>query len=230
MRIIFERDRHWTCVVLLVAGLLAALAGGCGDKKLKYPTCGKDKDCREGEHCVNKRCQQCGQDDHCASGQVCKLGACVADPDAVSEVDPRSQPGYCDRNEDCEDDEDCVENKCQRPWMNETDPNLDCALTTVYFDFDDASVRPEARETLSGTAQCIQKAPPARGVFIEGHTDASGTEEYNIALSERRAQTVADYLARLGVDPARFHVVPKGETVPAGAGEDRDRRVEFKWK
>jgi outer membrane protein OmpA-like peptidoglycan-associated protein len=63
-----------------------------------------------------------------------------------------------------------------------------------------------------------------------GHTDASGTDEYNIALSERRAQTVADYLARLGVDPAKLQVVPKGETDPSGQGDDKDRRVEFQWR
>ena len=63
-----------------------------------------------------------------------------------------------------------------------------------------------------------------------GHTDPSGTDEYNIALSERRAQTVADYLARLGIDPARLQVVPKGETEPTWLGDDKDRRVEFQWR
>ena len=75
---------------------------------------------------------------------------------------------------------------------------------------------------------CIDKNK-AKNVFVIGHTDTSGTEEYNIALSERRAQTVADYLARLGTDPARMQVVPKGETEPTGLGDDKDRRVEFQW-
>jgi len=69
-----------------------------------------------------------------------------------------------------------------------------------------------------------------KGVLVIGHTDTSGTEEYNIALSERRAQQVADYLARLGTDPAKLQVVPKGETEPTGNGDDKDRRVEFKWR
>ena len=67
-------------------------------------------------------------------------------------------------------------------------------------------------------------------VFVFGHTDTSGTEEYNIALSERRAQSAADYLSRLGADPAKMQVVPKGETEPSGLGDDKDRRVELKWR
>ena len=67
-------------------------------------------------------------------------------------------------------------------------------------------------------------------MFLFGHTDTSGTEEYNIALSERRAQSVADYLSRLGSDPAKMQVVPKGETEPTGLGDDKDRRVEFNWR
>ena len=75
----------------------------------------------------------------------------------------------------------------------------------------------------------IEKTP-GKNVYVMGHTDPSGTDEYNIALSERRAQTVADYLARLGIDPARLQVVPKGETEPTGLGDDKDRRVEFQWR
>ena len=77
------------------------------------------------------------------------------------------------------------------------------------------------------------QSAPGRGVFLNGHTDPRGTEEYNIALSERRAQTVADYLARLGIDPARFRVVPRGETQATGTSESgwsRDRRVEIEWQ
>ena len=73
------------------------------------------------------------------------------------------------------------------------------------------------------------EATKAKSVYLVGHTDTSGTEEYNIALSERRAQSVADYLSRLGTDPARMQVVPKGETEPTGLGDDKDRRVEFQW-
>ena len=85
------------------------------------------------------------------------------------------------------------------------------------------------RDRLDANAACIEKSN-GKNVFLVGHTDTSGTEEYNIALSERRAQSVADYLARLGTDPARMQVVPKGETELTGLGDDKDRRVEFQWR
>ena len=107
---------------------------------------------------------------------------------------------------------------------------MTCELKTVYFDFDQAAIREDARGLLTSNAECIRQAPANRVVNVEGHTDQEGTEEYNIALSERRAQSVADYLARLGTDPAKMQVVPKGETEPSGLGDDKDRRVEFKWK
>ena len=84
------------------------------------------------------------------------------------------------------------------------------------------------RDRLDADSACINKTK-GKNVFVVGHTDTSGTEEYNIALSERRAQAAADYLARLGTDPARMQVVPNGETEPTGLGDDKDRRVEFQW-
>jgi outer membrane protein OmpA-like peptidoglycan-associated protein len=98
----------------------------------------------------------------------------------------------------------------------------------VYFAFDDSAILESEKTRLGGNQECIEKAK-GKAVLLVGHTDTSGTEEYNIALSERRAQSVADYLARLGTDPARMQVVPKGETEPTGMGDDKDRRVEFQW-
>ena len=99
----------------------------------------------------------------------------------------------------------------------------------MYFGYDDDRIQPSEGDRLAGNAQCIEQNTGTM-VLVVGHTDTSGTEEYNIALSERRAQSVADYLSRLGTDPARMQVVPKGETEPTGLGDDRDRRVEFQWR
>jgi len=102
-------------------------------------------------------------------------------------------------------------------------------LATVYFGFDSSNIEASERERLDANNRCITSAK-GKPLFLIGHTDSSGTEEYNIALSERRAQAVADYIARLGTDPARLQVVPKGETEPSGLGDDKDRRVEFQWR
>ncbi|ACY12659.1 OmpA family protein [Haliangium ochraceum] len=244
-------------IALLAA--LCVLAG-CSDKKVDDATCKGDDDCEEGLHCVNQQCLVCGDDSHCPEGQSCQSGACVAtEPICSSDADcPAGQAcvdggcracdsddqcglggkcnnGECERatactqDTDCADDEDCVDGYCQKPWLGEA-PDVECALPTVYFDFDEAGIRDDAREVLTQAAECIRQAPADSGVYVEGHTDGSGTEEYNVALSERRARTVTEFLERLGIDPGRFSVIAKGEGVPSGEGTDKDRRVEFQWR
>ena len=132
----------------------------------------------------------------------------------------------CSVDEDCEDDEDCVDGFCQKPWAGGNDGT--CSLDTVYFGFDEATIAESERDRLAANATCIGKNP-GKSVYVEGHTDATGTDEYNIALSERRARSVADFLARLGVDPAILDVVGKGEAELSGMGDDKDRRVEFQF-
>jgi len=102
----------------------------------------------------------------------------------------------------------------------------------VYFAFDEYSIPDNAKENLQETSNCIQQATD-KNVIVEGHTDDRGTPEYNIALSEKRARSVADFLARLGIDPARLRIVPKGETEASGSDEAsraEERRVNFEWQ
>lgn len=203
--------------------------------------CGEDSHCPAGEECRNGACVQpedaCTSDDQCEAGQACIDGQCRAcqtddecGPGGKCQAGACERPKACTVDEDCADDEDCVDGLCLQPWRNEGPSGLDCELVTIGFDFDQSVIRDDSRELLNQNAECIQKAPADQGVYINGHTDQEGTEEYNIALSERRARTVADYLARLGIDPARFHVIAKGEGEPTGGGSDSDRRVEFEWQ
>lgn len=249
-----------THLALVIA--LALASTGCGDGDPKYPICGSDKDCRKGEHCVNKRCQQCATDGHCRKGETCIDGGCVLPPGGCSadkdckggqvclhnrciacEDDQQCGPdrrcndgrclarGRCSKDEDCADDEDCVAGLCKRQGRGQP-PDVSCKLTPVYFGFDQSRLDDESRGVLNRVAECVQSAP-GHGLLLSGFTDPRGTEEYNVALSEQRAQTVADYLARLGIDPARFRVVPKGEALASGTDESgwsRDRRVEIEWQ
>lgn len=178
------------------------------------PECTKDSECTDGKVCQAGKCKPCVSDDDCGGG-TCDSGACKRTP--------------CTKNEDCADDEDCVNGFCKRAMAGGDDGTATCSLATVYFGFDDSSIQPSERDRLDANTQCIEKTK-GKSVYLMGHTDTSGTEEYNIALSERRAQSVADYMARLGADPARMQVVPKGETEPTGLGDDKDRRCEFQWR
>src|SRR5690242_5416562 len=73
-----------------------------------------------------------------------------------------------------------------------------CDVAPVYFDFDSADLSTGTRDTLVADAHCLQ-AHPDRTVELVGATDPRGTEEYNLALGDRRARAVASYLESLGV-------------------------------
>jgi peptidoglycan-associated lipoprotein len=235
---------------------LAVLALGCSDPK--KPGCKGDKDCKNGLVCASNKCVECKDDSTCPKGKRCEANACVAKPECTKDsectggkvcqagkckpcaADNECGPGgscaagackkanKCAKDEECADDEDCVDGFCKKAGTSSTPPGA-CPLATVYFGFDDSSIQASERDRLDANAQCIEKTK-GKNIFLMGHTDTSGTEEYNIALSERRAQSVADYMTRLGTDPARLQVVPKGETEPTGMGDDKDRRCDFQWK
>lgn len=101
--------------------------------------------------------------------------------------------------------------------------------STIYFDFDRATIRQEFVETLRAHASFLQSNPSVR-VTIEGHTDERGTPEYNIALGERRAQAVVQYMQNLGVSANQMRTVSYGEERPVDmsrteAGFAKNRRA-----
>ncbi len=100
-----------------------------------------------------------------------------------------------------------------------------------YFDFDSSALRPESREALDAHVELLKTND--RTVRLEGHTDERGTREYNMALGERRANAVRDYLVVNGIDSYRIETVSYGEERPVayGSGESswsQNRRVELK--
>jgi peptidoglycan-associated lipoprotein len=105
-------------------------------------------------------------------------------------------------------------------------------LADVYFGYDSAELSDEARATLEQHARWLQAHPEAR-VSVEGHCDERGTVEYNLALGDQRAKTVADYLTTLGVSPERLASVSFGKERPIESGHDeaawaKNRRAHFK--
>jgi peptidoglycan-associated lipoprotein len=83
----------------------------------------------------------------------------------------------------------------------------------VYFDYDEASLSEDARGRLARNAELL-KAQAQFMVTIEGHADERGTNEYNLALGERRANAVRDYLSSLGVGGDRLRTISYGEERP----------------
>ena len=83
----------------------------------------------------------------------------------------------------------------------------------VFFDYDEISLSDETRDRLARNAELL-KAQPTFQVTIEGHADERGTNEYNLALGDRRANAVRDYLGSLGVDGGRLRIITYGEERP----------------
>jgi peptidoglycan-associated lipoprotein len=124
-----------------------------------------------------------------------------------------------------------LESTPRKEFLDPTPAERD-KLRTIYFDYDKSDIRPEYRVILEGIAQWM-KDNPARNLLTEGHCDERGTNEYNLALGERRALSVRRYLIGLGVHPDRLHTISYGEEKPADPGHTeeawaRNRRAEFK--
>jgi peptidoglycan-associated lipoprotein len=83
----------------------------------------------------------------------------------------------------------------------------------VYFDYDESNLSDDTREKLSRNADLL-KGNPQFSVTVEGHADSRGTSEYNLALGERRANAVRDYLSSLGVVANRMRTISYGKERP----------------
>ena len=105
------------------------------------------------------------------------------------------------------------------------------ATTVFYFDFDVSEIRPGDRDTLTVHAQELARNPSQR-IRLEGHADERGTREYNLALGERRANAVMNFLIVNGASRSQIETVSYGEERPAQSGTSEEayqanRRVEI---
>ena len=111
-------------------------------------------------------------------------------------------------------------------------PDVTIILNNVFFDFNKTTLKPESFPELNRIVGLMTDKPGLQ-IEIAGHADAIGTEEYNLALSERRAKAVAKYLVDKGISKGRITAVFFGEGNPVDSndtldGRKRNRRVEFK--
>lgn len=102
------------------------------------------------------------------------------------------------------------------------------------FSYDDSSFAPKYMDSLNAQSEYLKEHPGAR-VLLAGHTDERGSREYNIALGERRANTVAELMRREGVQRDQIRIVSYGKERPANFGHDeashlQNRRVELTYE
>ncbi len=105
-------------------------------------------------------------------------------------------------------------------------------FSPIYFDFDQAGIRADMVDTMISNAEFIQQLPNPTSVVIEGNCDDRGTNEYNLALGERRAINAKEYLVDLGIDAGKIRTVSYGEERPLFTNQDetawsQNRRDDF---
>jgi peptidoglycan-associated lipoprotein len=91
----------------------------------------------------------------------------------------------------------------------------------IYFDFDKYNLKSEAQEVLKRKAEWLRNNP-GESIIIEGHCDERGTNEYNLALGDRRAQTAKNFIVDLGVAESRLTTISYGEERPADPRQNED--------
>lgn len=120
-----------------------------------------------------------------------------------------AEAGACRTDIECPAQQICVQGRCQavRPGAG------DCSEARIHFDYDSSEISSAEAVTLERLARCL-KADQAMQVSVRGNADERGTQEYNLALGDRRANAVARYLERLGVSPQQLQTVSYGKERP----------------
>ena len=108
---------------------------------------------------------------------------------------------------------------------------LKSALNKIYFDFDSYKLSEAARSDLAKNAQILKK-DPAEKVRVEGNCDERGSDEYNLALGEKRAKEAMQYMVNLGIPADRLSIISYGKEKPLDPGHDeaawaKNRRDDF---
>jgi peptidoglycan-associated lipoprotein len=138
------------------------------------------------------------------------LGACAHGP-SQAQIGAMAPPG--------DDLHQTAANGADYGPGSQADLRRSAGSDKVFFALDSSLLDTRSQETLRRQAAWIA-ANPAKYLTVEGHCDERGTREYNIALGDRRASSAKNYLAMLGVSPARMSVVSYGKERPEAVGSD----------
>ncbi len=198
----------------------------CGAGKCTRPEgyCDEATACPGNQKCRDNRCgAECLNNEECGAGQICKMNACVAKPQCGEGADTPN----------CPDGQECQDGRCQVQIVQCAGAGAAAgAPEPVLYSFDRAEIRRDQRAKLDTLAGCL-KQPNTANVTLVGHCDERGTEEYNLALGERRADSAKRYLINLGVEPSKVSTDTRGESDPVDDGHTerawkKNRRTEYR--
>ena len=188
----------------VVAGSFLFLGSGCGKKSVMPPesTAGSGKDT------MNYPASEGGYNENSLPT--------VGSLDDASRKKGRG--GLMNGDENQSDEYKRVHGRCSE------------GFSPIYFDYDQSAIRADMRDRLAQNAKVLQQS--SGSVVVEGNSDSRGTNEYNMALGERRAQNAKQYLIKLGVSASKIRTVSYGEERPLfeGTSEDsyaQNRRDDF---
>lgn len=231
--------------ILMVFGILVipCLFLGC-NKKPNQMACKSDSDCKvdaagnpQQGVCHMGKCEECVENTDCTGLKQCISNRCesVCELDADCGLNRHCATGVCRDN--CTDNETCgsgmvcSRGRCMTQLM--MDQSQQCgAQSRVNFDFNRYNIRDSDRKNVDDLAACME-INPGSTLLLEGHADARGTPSYNMALGERRALSVKNYLQAKGIDANRLSTVSYGDTRPLVDEQNeqawqQNRRAEFR--
>lgn len=150
------------------------------------------------------------------------LGSCAGNKKKTTEATDTTEMGKVD---------DGANNGVALDLNGDSDSNRAGALKTVYFDYNSASISGTTKDTLDSNAEFLKKNGAVK-LQVEGHCDERGSVQFNLALGEKRAKSVRDYLVAQGVASARLSVISLGKEKPVSFGHDeeswsKNRRANF---
>ena len=153
----------------------------------------------------------------------------AAQPQSVA-TSQSNGPRACSSDTDCGDKQLCIRSQC----ADITPDMVECSTMRVHFEFNQANLESDDTGKLQRMGRCL-KADHALHVTVEGNADERGTEEWNLALGDKRASAVEDYLERLGVSKAQLKTVTYGKDHPLCTQHNEDcwaknRRAALKTK
>lgn len=214
--------------------------------------------CADGECTMSSSSRPCAEDEHC--GTVDGQPACVPELECFEDGDCEDAPattcedgvvtswvgrcidGECDyqpMETVCEDDEECGvvdgTDSCvpipERVEVDEQEERIEIE-EVIHFEVDSAEIQERSFSLLDEVAHVLWDHPEIQRVRIEGHTDDTGPRDYNIELSQDRAESVRQYLVDAGIDEERLEAVGLGPDEPIAdndtpEGREENRRVEF---
>lgn len=194
------------------------------------PECRLDADCAAGERCRGSKCvPECTSDRECSATEKCQNSRCVARTTCTTSSDCPSGEG-CRAGVCVEGRGDDYESQAEEAKRRRLE---NCTLETVNFDFNEFALSDQTRATLEQNAECIRFKN--QNVVVAGHADERGTEEYNLVLGEKRANSVKRYLTGLGVPANLIRTVSYGEERPLDRRQTeeawaKNRRAEFSFR